>query len=1253
MKKFNKLLATASVFGVLASANNAMADYTLTTDAIINANKLSGTGIQSNGVDVANNEAVNTGNIDLGGFELTFMGDNTAHKYYNITDTSTGAKGGISIDDAQGSVSVYLTGIEDGIRTNLNNSTNVDTFYMQGTVNNFYLDIFNIRTDNISVGNVDDNTEVATLHKASFGGTSGTVIFYYADITTTGAFEFIGGVNPSFTQPNTTVTATSVLFDGMTTMPNNIVNLVSITSNGTGVDDGITFSGGTATSQLDYKFTGLTELNAGGKTVTIGDYTTLTAATAGLDVTASGLTLKTNSIISVAIGNTGPVNLGNGSVLKVTGDDTEVTLGVVTGTGSIEFSNDFAIANNITAGEVKFTGTTAAQTLDVGAYKVAALITNSNTTTDGLTVGVNRATGVTTGALGNITGNIGAQDAPVNNLILGITTAGVDSSVGGAEADITTATPTNAGTDALAVYDAARVITTNIADLVNAANSKATELNLSDPVSVGTIANTAYNTWVSVGKTEAEALAIAARVAGIVAGGDSSATGTIFSAPEIHTKNFTVNLGGAASQVYAVAGKVNFDTAATVNILQNTCTLYFGDTVIGTDGTTKKTMTVAGAGTGGVIFFAKDATLDITNGGVARTFKFADGVKYEGKIADSTVGGSTVEFQGGGTFKGELSGKALVPEDTLLGTPAVLAVPASFDISGVGSTLNVEGTLTDANVNHNASTTVKLTGNFTVGGNYSVAAADEGAVIDSSLENAVLTVSGNLNLNNNLKVIISAVETNDLAIAGKLVPAAGKKITLSTGTLKNSLPQIFEACAVTATETINVLSFGLGVDGTGDELKDYVVAEDGSWIKDKFGATFTTVTPVVEGLITITPVFANNTTTGAQSLSFTYARASAVTKFADLETKMTNGFEYASKLFTATDDDTLNTSKNALFFINELAKLTTADEQASVMSSTVTPTQNAASVVVASAVVGNTMQSALNAADARITAAAAAGDNDRYLGGWISPFLGRSTQKAVGSNPGYKSDSQGGTIGFDTKLDDNIMLGLAASMGNSKMKLKDQSSGDTITSRSIFASLYGSYYFDNSWELEGLASVGRTSVKNKRVAIGGSTASCNYKHTSFFGRVLGGYKYGISDAFSVTPLAGVSYRYISSDKATETGATSGNRSINIGSISKSSLVGGFRTTYATRAMEDAKLMLGLHAFVNYDMDKKVPKMSVKVEDYDQSIASYSNSSSRVGYNIGADATMKYDSVEYGVGYECNLAKKFVGHQGSLKLKLNF
>nr|ADD74098.1 outer membrane protein [Rickettsia felis] len=170
-------------------------------------------------------------------------------------------------------------------------------------------------------------------------------------------------------------------------------------------------------------------------------------------------------------------------------------------------------------------------------------------------------------------------------------------------------------------------------------------------------------------------------------------------------------------------------------------------------------------------------------------------------------------------------------------------------------------------------------------------------------------------------------------------------------------------------------------------------------------------------------------------------------------------------------------------------------------------------------------------------AAVAAGDEDRdaKFGAWISPFVGNATQKMRNNISGYKSDTTGGTIGFDGLVNDDLALGLAYTRADTDIKLKNNKTGDKNKVESNIYSVYGLYNvpYENLF-VEAIASYSDNRIKSKsrRViataleTVGYQTASGKYKSESYTGQLMAGYTYMMPENINLTPPAGLRYSAI-------------------------------------------------------------------------------------------------------------------------------
>ena len=79
----------------------------------------------------------------------------------------------------------------------------------------------------------------------------------------------------------------------------------------------------------------------------------------------------------------------------------------------------------------------------------------------------------------------------------------------------------------------------------------------------------------------------------------------------------------------------------------------------------------------------------------------------------------------------------------------------------------------------------------------------------------------------------------------------------------------------------------------------------------------------------------------------------------------------------------------------------------------------------------------------------------------------------------------------------------------------------------------------------------------------------------------------------------------------------------------------------------------VHGNVSYAFNSPASKTSFKINGTDKSFTYAGAKASKFGANFGASVMADADGVEYGVGYDANIADKYLAHQGSLKVKVKF
>ena len=296
-------------------------------------------------------------------------------------------------------------------------------------------------------------------------------------------------------------------------------------------------------------------------------------------------------------------------------------------------------------------------------------------------------------------------------------------------------------------------------------------------------------------------------------------------------------------------------------------------------------------------------------------------------------------------------------------------------------------------------------------------------------------------------------------------------------------------------------------------------------------------------------------------------------------------------------------------------------------------------------------------------AAVAAGDKDRdaKFGAWISPFVGNATQKMRNNISGYKSDTTGGTIGFDGLVNDDLALGLAYTRADTDIKLKNNKTGYKNKVESNIYSVYGLYNvpYENLF-VEAIASYSDNRIKSKsrRViataleTVGYQTASGKYKSESYTGQLMAGYTYMMPENINLTPLAGLRYSVIKDKGYKETGTINQNLTVKGKNYNTFDGLLGAKVSSNINVGE-VVLTPELYAMVDYAFKNKVPAIDARLQGMTAPFPTNSFKQSKTSFDVGVGVTAKHKMMEYGINYDTNIGSKYFAQQGSVKVRVNF
>lgn len=293
----------------------------------------------------------------------------------------------------------------------------------------------------------------------------------------------------------------------------------------------------------------------------------------------------------------------------------------------------------------------------------------------------------------------------------------------------------------------------------------------------------------------------------------------------------------------------------------------------------------------------------------------------------------------------------------------------------------------------------------------------------------------------------------------------------------------------------------------------------------------------------------------------------------------------------------------------------------------------------------------------------ATGDDDDVAGDtwqhgvWARASISHSKDKANNKTAeyfsGYKTKGHSNTIGVDSLINDNLLMGLAYTNAYTSIKLQNQNAGNVDKARTNMFSLYGSYNIPNyNWFVDGTISYAESVIRGKNIRNGDEVASSKYKSHLYSGSVSLVYNYHTSNDIYITPSLGMTGSLIKDSGYKETGTNFQNLNVAKKHYNKLSSTLGVRTF---KNINQGKLTITpeLYSFINYSLKNKTPSINAQLQGIDETLPTINFKSNKVDYNLGVGISLKHNMMEYGVNYTVTFAKKYEAHSGSLKVRINF
>ena len=280
-----------------------------------------------------------------------------------------------------------------------------------------------------------------------------------------------------------------------------------------------------------------------------------------------------------------------------------------------------------------------------------------------------------------------------------------------------------------------------------------------------------------------------------------------------------------------------------------------------------------------------------------------------------------------------------------------------------------------------------------------------------------------------------------------------------------------------------------------------------------------------------------------------------------------------------------------------------------------------------------------------------AGDEQLNYGAWVLGSAGKGLFKAKDSSK-IKHNIGFASIGFDGKIDDDTILGVALSYNINSLKPKVASSNNdknsrtdfSTNTRSIIGSVYGSMQADEQLVIHGNITLGKLYGKTKYQSFLSDDNSFKLKGELFGANIGANYYIPLASLVLVPSLTG-SYEGVKFAAVKQ-----GNFNTDKTYVQKFSITPSLSLA-TTFEYENFQLIPEVTA--SYSNSPFIKSKKLKVRNASGRILSCNKISvAKDSYNLGASLTLASERIETSIGYERTAQPKYLGHIGYLKLRIN-
>jgi outer membrane autotransporter protein len=272
---------------------------------------------------------------------------------------------------------------------------------------------------------------------------------------------------------------------------------------------------------------------------------------------------------------------------------------------------------------------------------------------------------------------------------------------------------------------------------------------------------------------------------------------------------------------------------------------------------------------------------------------------------------------------------------------------------------------------------------------------------------------------------------------------------------------------------------------------------------------------------------------------------------------------------------------------------------------------------------------------------------------WFAGFTGQATQGMRNEDAGYRANTIGGAVGYDLNVNDDLLVGVSLTFSDADVDQSDHKTGDKAEANTHMLGLYSSYDLTQNLFVQGLLNIGNTKVisDSNRVSYGRRFVAHGEYNISNYGLALvAGYHFKYNN-FLLTPTVGLQHNEFREEEYTETGADSQNLKVLAKKYNKFTGRLGLRVSIPTQ-LDQYKVTPNLNLSLNHDFNNEGVRVKQMFVGTDNIMTTQSAKPAATSYTAGVGVSVNLNNIDIDLNYNLETKAKYIGHQGSFKLRIN-